>query len=68
MTFRTSIVLSDRLRDFGEVWIRCPTCIRESPYKVGRIRHNPALTCPTCWASFVVEIAADDSATSRRAE
>ena len=66
LTLRTQIVLSDRVRDFGEAWIACPACNRKSPYRVGRIRHNPHLSCPACWTSFLVEIATDDSAMPQR--
>ena len=41
--------------DFAKVSIRCPRCGRSSEYKVGRVRHNPSVKCPTCWAPFAVD-------------
>ena len=64
MSLRTEIVISDRLKDFGEVWIKCPSCNLESPYRLGHIRYNPNLTCQTCWTLFVVDIVARPSAVS----
>ena len=56
MTLRTAITISDLLKDYEKIRIQCPKCHRGSPYKVGRVRANPNLKCPTCWAPFSVEI------------
>ncbi len=56
MTFGTGIVISGLMRDFDEVRIKYPKCSRGYGYKVGRVRRHPNLRCPTCWASFTVEI------------
>ena len=61
MIFRTEIVVSDLLKDHDKIQIKCPSCNRRSPYKVGRVRYNANLKCPTCWTPFVVNIAHGDS-------
>ena len=53
---RTAITVSDRLGESANIPIKCPRCYRDTPYKVGRVRHNPNLKCPTCWVEFVVTI------------
>lgn len=54
MTLRTGLTISDLLKDSDKVAIKCPKCNRHSKYKVGRVRHNPNLKCPTCRALFAV--------------
>ena len=53
---RTELEISDLLKDFDKVRIRCPKCSRGSSYKVGLVRHNPNLKCPTCRAAFSVNV------------
>ena len=48
--------MSASLSEFAKVSIRCPRCGRSSEHKVGRVRHNPNVKCPTCWAPFVVDV------------
>jgi hypothetical protein len=43
------------LSEFAKVSVRCPRCGRSSEFKVGRVRHNPNVKCPTCWAPFAVD-------------
>jgi transposase-like protein len=61
MTFRMEIVISDLLKDHEKVRIACPRCRRGWQYKVGRIRHDPSLKCPSCWTPFVVQAGPDRS-------
>jgi transposase-like protein len=49
--------MSATLSDFAKISIRCPRCSRTSQFKVGRVRHNPKVKCPTCLAPFVVDTA-----------
>jgi transposase-like protein len=53
---RTAITVNDRLGESASIPIKCPRCYRDTPFKVGRVRHNPNLKCPTCWVEFVVTI------------
>ena len=53
---RTAISVSDRLAESANIPINCPRCNRSTQFKVGRVRHNPKLKCPTCWVEFVVTI------------
>ena len=56
MILRTELVISDLLKDFDKVRVQCPKCNRGSAYKVGRVRHNPNLKCPTCRTAFSVNV------------
>jgi transposase-like protein len=60
MPLRTSIIVSDLLKDFEKVPIKCPKCNRSYRHKVGRVRQNPNLKCPTCRAAFTVDAAGVD--------
>ncbi len=47
---------NESIPDSAKVVMACPKCNRGSEYKVGRIRHNPNVKCPTCWAAFVADV------------
>ena len=63
---RTAITVSDRLAESANIPIKCPRCNRTTQFKVGRVRHNPNLTCPTCWVEFVVTISQPSKASALR--
>ena len=44
------------LADHDKLRVRCPRCNRSSAFKVGRLRASPEVKCPTCWASFPVDV------------
>jgi hypothetical protein len=62
---RMEMVISDLLKDFDKVRIVCPKCNLGSQYKVGRVRHNPSLRCPTCWVPFAIVTGSKNKSLSR---
>ena len=49
------MAMTESLPDFAKIPVKCPTCLRNSLYKIGRLRDGMQVRCPICWTAFDVD-------------